>query len=65
MALKFASEAERQEVVARHADLYQRARRGELDAETMTSLSQKMLRPYRKRKGKAQKEPVSAPDEQD
>ena len=64
MSLKFHNEDERQEVAARHADLYQRARNGEIDAETALRLSQALLKPYRKRKEKAQKDALCAPDEQ-
>ena len=39
VALKFTSEAERQEAVARHADLYQRARSDEITVAELERLS--------------------------
>ena len=65
MALKFAREAERRELAARHADLYQRVRNGEIDAETALRLSRALRKPYQKRKEKAQKDSISAPDGHD
>jgi hypothetical protein len=43
VALKFTSEAERQEAVARHADLYQRARSGEITVAELERLSKALL----------------------
>ena len=50
MLLKFHNEEERQEAAARHAELYARARRGDITVAELERLSKALLKQYRKRK---------------
>ena len=49
MPLKFRDEAERQELVRRHAELYRRARAGEIRADELVRQSQEMIKAHRAR----------------
>ena len=54
ISLHFRDEEERQEVVRRHADLYQRVRRGEITTKELERLSREMIKQYRQRRRKGQ-----------
>ena len=62
---KFHNEKERREAVRQHADIIRRGFEGEITTVEMLRLSKALLKPYRKRKVKAQKDALCAPDEQD
>ena len=49
MSLKFRDEAERQELVRLHAELYWRARAGEISADELVRQSREMLKAHRAR----------------
>ena len=62
---RFRDDAERLRVAQEHAALIRKMLSGEIDADRGLRLSKEMLRPYQKRGGKKQMNPISAPNEHD
>ena len=65
MSLKFRDEEERQTVVRLHAELYRRARLGEITTREMLRLSRALIAPYQKGLQGAQGGTIEAQKEQE
>ena len=65
MSLKFRDEEERQTVVRLHAELYRRARLGEITTSEMLRLSRALIGPYQKKPEREQSGTIEAQKEQE
>ena len=65
MSLKFRDDEERQTVVRLHAELYRRARLGEITTREMLRLSRALIGPYQKKPEREQSGTIEAQKEQE